>query len=198
MGLGGKIALGCGGLAVLLLLVLGLGMMGSYNGLNSLSQAVDAQWDRWRTSISGGRTWSRTCGNREGRRRLRKGHLHGRHRSPGQGGPGVFGRQGPGLPGSHGQFPEGPGGAWARRCPGCWWWWKNTPSSRPPRISGTCRPSWRAPRTASRWSECASTRRPRPSTPSATASRRCWSRGSSATASTNGPTSRPSPGPTRP
>ncbi len=44
MGLGGKIALGCGGLAVLLLVVLGLGVMGSYNGLNSLSQAVDAQW----------------------------------------------------------------------------------------------------------------------------------------------------------
>ena len=43
MGLGGKIALGCGGL-VLLLVVLGLGMMGSYNGLNSLSQGVDAQW----------------------------------------------------------------------------------------------------------------------------------------------------------
>lgn len=44
MGLGGKIALGCGGLALLLLVVLGLGVMGSYNGLNSLSQAVDAQW----------------------------------------------------------------------------------------------------------------------------------------------------------
>jgi len=44
MGLGGKIALGCGGLVVLLLVVLGLGAMGSYNGLNSLSQAVDAQW----------------------------------------------------------------------------------------------------------------------------------------------------------
>lgn len=44
MGLGGKIALGCGGLMVLLLVVLGLGMMGSYNGLNSQSQAVDAQW----------------------------------------------------------------------------------------------------------------------------------------------------------
>lgn len=44
MGLGGKIALGCGGLLLLLVVVLGLGMMGSYNGLNSLSQAVDAQW----------------------------------------------------------------------------------------------------------------------------------------------------------
>jgi LemA protein len=44
MGLGGKIALGCGGLVVLLLVVLGLGAVGSYNGLNSLSQAVDAQW----------------------------------------------------------------------------------------------------------------------------------------------------------
>lgn len=44
MGLGAKIALGCGGLLVLLLVVLGLGTMGSYNGLNSLSQAVDAQW----------------------------------------------------------------------------------------------------------------------------------------------------------
>jgi len=44
MGLGAKIALGCGGLLVLVLVVLGLGTMGSYNGLNSLSQAVDAQW----------------------------------------------------------------------------------------------------------------------------------------------------------
>ena len=44
MGTGGKIALGCGGLVVLFLLVLGLGAMGSYNGLNSLGQAVDAQW----------------------------------------------------------------------------------------------------------------------------------------------------------
>jgi LemA protein len=44
MGSGAKIALGCGGLVVLLLVVLGLGAMGSYNGLNSLSQAVDAQW----------------------------------------------------------------------------------------------------------------------------------------------------------
>jgi LemA protein len=44
MGLGGKIALGCGGLVLLLVVVLGLGMAGSYNGLNSLSQAVDAQW----------------------------------------------------------------------------------------------------------------------------------------------------------
>lgn len=44
MGLGGKIALGCGGLVVLLLVVLGLGAVGSYNGLNSLSQAVDGQW----------------------------------------------------------------------------------------------------------------------------------------------------------
>jgi LemA protein len=44
MGSGAKIALGCGGLVVLLLVVLGLSAMGSYNGLNSLSQAVDAQW----------------------------------------------------------------------------------------------------------------------------------------------------------
>ena len=44
MGLGSKIALGCGGLLVLLLVVFGLGAVGSYNGLNSLSQAVDAQW----------------------------------------------------------------------------------------------------------------------------------------------------------
>lgn len=44
MGLGGKIALGCGGLVVLLLVILGLGTMGAYNSLNSLSQAVDAQW----------------------------------------------------------------------------------------------------------------------------------------------------------
>jgi LemA protein len=44
MGMGGKIALGCGGLLVLLALVFGLGLMGSYNGLISSSQAVDAQW----------------------------------------------------------------------------------------------------------------------------------------------------------
>jgi LemA protein len=44
MGLGGKIALGCGGLLVLLVLVLGFGLMGSYNSLISLSQGVDAQW----------------------------------------------------------------------------------------------------------------------------------------------------------
>ncbi|HJW72813.1 MAG TPA: LemA family protein [Geothrix sp.] len=44
VGLGGKIALGCGGALVLFLVILGLGVMGSYNGLNSLSQAVDAQW----------------------------------------------------------------------------------------------------------------------------------------------------------
>jgi len=44
MGLGGKIALGCGGLLVLMVLVLGLGVMGSYNSLVSLSQGVDAQW----------------------------------------------------------------------------------------------------------------------------------------------------------
>ena len=44
MGLGGKIALGCGGLLVFVLLILGMTVMGSYNSLNSLSQAVDAQW----------------------------------------------------------------------------------------------------------------------------------------------------------
>ena len=44
MGMGGKIALGCGGLVLVLALVLGLGAMGSYNGLVSLSQGVDAQW----------------------------------------------------------------------------------------------------------------------------------------------------------
>ncbi len=44
MGLGSKIALGCGGLLVVLVLVFGLGLMGSYNGLVGLSQAVDAQW----------------------------------------------------------------------------------------------------------------------------------------------------------
>lgn len=44
MGTGSKIALGCGGLVVLILAVLGLGVMGSYNSLNTLSQGVDAQW----------------------------------------------------------------------------------------------------------------------------------------------------------
>ena len=44
MGLGSKIAIGCGGLLVLVVLMFGLTVMGSYNGLNSLNQAVDAQW----------------------------------------------------------------------------------------------------------------------------------------------------------
>jgi LemA protein len=44
MGLGGKIALGCGGLLILVMVVMGLTVMGSYNSLNSLSQGVDAQW----------------------------------------------------------------------------------------------------------------------------------------------------------
>jgi len=44
MGTGTKIALGCGGFLVFVLVVLGLGFMGSYNSLNSLSQGVDAQW----------------------------------------------------------------------------------------------------------------------------------------------------------
>jgi LemA protein len=44
MGMGGKVTLGCGGLVLVLVLVLGLGAMGSYNGLVGLSQAVDAQW----------------------------------------------------------------------------------------------------------------------------------------------------------
>ncbi|MDR3670566.1 MAG: LemA family protein [Holophaga sp.] len=44
MNLGSKIALGCGGLLVLLALVFGVGLMGSYNALNGLSQGVDAQW----------------------------------------------------------------------------------------------------------------------------------------------------------
>jgi LemA protein len=44
MGLGTKIALGCGGLVVLVMVVFGLTVMGSYNALNSLNQAVEAQW----------------------------------------------------------------------------------------------------------------------------------------------------------
>jgi LemA protein len=42
--MGSKIALGCGGLLVIFLLVVGLAMVGSYNSLNALSQGVDAQW----------------------------------------------------------------------------------------------------------------------------------------------------------
>lgn len=42
--MGGKIALGCGGLVLLVLAVLGLTVMGSYNSLNSLDQAVASQW----------------------------------------------------------------------------------------------------------------------------------------------------------
>ncbi len=44
MGLGAKIALGCGGILVLFIVILGLGAVGSYNSLNGLSQGVDAQW----------------------------------------------------------------------------------------------------------------------------------------------------------
>jgi LemA protein len=44
MGMGAKIALGCGGLLVLFLAIFGLSVMGSYNSLNSLGQGVDAQW----------------------------------------------------------------------------------------------------------------------------------------------------------
>jgi len=44
MGLGGKIALGCGGFLVLLAGILALTVMGSYNSLIGLSQGVDAQW----------------------------------------------------------------------------------------------------------------------------------------------------------
>ena len=44
MGLAGKIALGCGGLVVLVLVILGLSVAGSYNSLNGLNQAVEAQW----------------------------------------------------------------------------------------------------------------------------------------------------------
>ena len=47
MGLGGKIALGCGGVLILVVLLTGLGLMGSYNGLNSLGQAVEARGDLW-------------------------------------------------------------------------------------------------------------------------------------------------------
>ena len=42
--MGSKIALGCGGLLLLTLAVLGFTVMGSYNSLNSLNQAVEAQW----------------------------------------------------------------------------------------------------------------------------------------------------------
>ncbi|MBP1627616.1 MAG: hypothetical protein H6Q00_2091 [Holophagaceae bacterium] len=44
MGMASKIALGCGGVVVLILVVLGLAGVGSYNSLNSLNQAVEAQW----------------------------------------------------------------------------------------------------------------------------------------------------------
>jgi len=44
MGTGSKIALGCGGILVLALGILGLTCVGSYNSLNGLSQAVEAQW----------------------------------------------------------------------------------------------------------------------------------------------------------
>jgi len=44
MGFSSKVALGCGGFLVLLLIVSGLGLAGSYNGLIALGQGVDAQW----------------------------------------------------------------------------------------------------------------------------------------------------------
>ncbi len=44
MGIGTKITLVCGGLALLLMAVLALTVQGSYNALVSLDQAVDAQW----------------------------------------------------------------------------------------------------------------------------------------------------------
>ena len=43
MSIGRKFTLGCGGILALLVLF-GLGMIGSYNSLNSLKQAVDGQW----------------------------------------------------------------------------------------------------------------------------------------------------------
>lgn len=42
--MGSKIALGCGGLLLLILIVLGFATAGSYNSLNSLNQSVEAQW----------------------------------------------------------------------------------------------------------------------------------------------------------
>ncbi len=42
--MGSKIALGCGGLLLVALAILGITVMGSYNSLNSLNQAVEAQW----------------------------------------------------------------------------------------------------------------------------------------------------------
>jgi LemA protein len=42
--MGSKIALGCGGLLALVLVILGLTCVGSYNSLNTLVQGVDAQW----------------------------------------------------------------------------------------------------------------------------------------------------------
>ena len=56
--------------------------------------------------------------------------------------------------------------AFLRPCPGFSWSWKNTPTSRRPRISGTFRSSSREPRTGSPWNGCVSTRPPRLSTPS--------------------------------
>ena len=44
MGLGSKIGVGAAGLAVVVLVALGLTVMGSYNALVGLDQAVDAQW----------------------------------------------------------------------------------------------------------------------------------------------------------
>jgi len=159
MGLGSKIVWGAG-VAVALVLLFGLGLMGSYNGLVSLSQAVDAQWGQVENVVpASGRSGAEPGGDGQGRRGLREEHLHRGHRGPGQGGPGQPGRQGPGQPEA---LPASrkPRKAWVRRCPGCWWWWRSIPSSRPPRISVICRPSWKAPRTASRWSACASTRPP--------------------------------------
>jgi LemA protein len=40
----GKLALGCGAVLLVLVLVVGMAFMGTYNSLNTKNQAVDAQW----------------------------------------------------------------------------------------------------------------------------------------------------------
>ncbi|HTL98605.1 MAG TPA: LemA family protein, partial [Holophagaceae bacterium] len=42
--MGNKILLGCGGAVLLLIVILGLAGIGSYNSLVSLDQATQAQW----------------------------------------------------------------------------------------------------------------------------------------------------------
>ncbi len=48
--------IGCLIAALVVVVLVGLFAMSTYNGLVTAEQAVEAQWGQWRTSINGGRT----------------------------------------------------------------------------------------------------------------------------------------------